>query len=96
MIKDKLVELGFSYVGYDITESDTYLRQYNDGSGAEVCIGVDVWGECVEEFRVHVSKSDRLHSLSSATMTLTKKGLTLEDYVSLAETFTKSVLVCLV
>ena len=98
-MKEKLSELGFVLRDDNSSFSYTYNKRTAERQGdlsVNVSMNVDVEYESIVEFRTSVSVCSRVHQLASASMELTGKGLSVEEYIKLAETFTKSLLVCLV
>ena len=100
MIKDKLVELGFD-ISHDEDVCFTYRKSTEEkfeDKTVSASVSFDVRFNKVSECRVHVSVHAKAfgYNLCSSNMVLTGKDLSIEEYVKLAETFTKSVLVCLV
>ena len=98
-MKEKLTELGFVLRDDNSSFSHTYSKRKAERQGdmsINVSMNVDVEYEDIVEFRVGVSVMSHVCSLASVSMELTGKDLTIEEYIKLAETFTKSVLVCLV
>ena len=96
LTKDKLVELGFD-VAYDEDACFTYRKSTEeklDDKLVSVSISFDVRFNKVSECRVCVSVCTK--NLCSSNMILTGKDLSIEEYVKLAEQFTKSALAWLV
>lgn len=98
-MKEKLTDLGFVLRDDNSSFSHTYSKRKAERQGdlsIKVSMNVDIEYDSIVEFRVSVSVMSHVHQLASASMDLTGKDLSIEEYVKLAETFTKSVLVCLV
>lgn len=99
LTKDKLVELGFD-VAHDEDVCFTYQKSTEEKLNdkvVSVSISFDVESNRVSELRACVSVCTKgIGSLCSSGMILTGKDLSIEEYVKLAESFTKSALVCLV
>lgn len=97
-MKEKLTELGFVLRDDNSSFSHTYNKKKAERQGElsiNVSMNVDVEYDSIVEFRVSVSVMSHVYQLASASMELTGKDLSIKEYVRLAETFTKTALVCL-